>query len=393
MNERPHVPHDELEAELTRIVGRGRRRKARRATAAAATLAVLVVGGAVSVLRDTGNDSVVRTADRTTTSTSLLPDTPPVTGVTTSTTTAPPTQRPAFAVVVVDGERTHADGTKEQTSELVLVDGSSGRRLRTLYTAQGLTDVSLSPDGKHVYFVTALCGSGPVERVRVDGPADQKSETINDIASAEPVVSPDGRQLAYLGFGSCDGEEGGGGTLHVRDLATGVDRAVAAATGDWIMASPTWSADGTRLAIHVDHIADAHASEHTTAESFVVVLDPTKRQDALRAPRVTSPRAGFGFKHPTFLPDGSLFVIETPLGGRKDAPLLVVVEAEGGTTLRRVATGDPARSYRDTGADRTGNHLFYLSEPEGLGRGTELRVADRGERTTVLATDVRSADW
>ena len=389
----PRVSHEELEAELGSVVARGQRRRARRTVALGGVLAVLFLQLATVVLGDPrGRPSGVTAADDPTTTTVVTtPETAVVPDIT-SPPSVPQHPRPPFVVVArAATARANPDG-EDFNTEIAVLNGTSGKAIRTIHrTVFNISELSLSRDGTYVYFVEWDCGTSSVMRVRVDGPADQKPETITEEESNHPSVSPDGRLLAYSALGFCDGDPVW--ELRVRNLATGQEHAVATEPEGWSMSSPTWSEDGTRVAVALQRgTYDETKNVHRLEEAFVAMLDPTRKQDPLKAPRIGSPRPGFGFESPAYLPDGSLFVVESELGERDGtvAASMLVVDAGSGRTLRRVATGDPTRSYGNTASDASGNHLLYLSSK---GDTSELRVSDNGGRTVVLATNVTAADW
>jgi dipeptidyl aminopeptidase/acylaminoacyl peptidase len=359
------VSSHELEAELGSVLARGRQRRARRRGVVGGSLAlVLVAGTAVAVTRPDDRPSNVRAADDVSTTTTLDPGTTTSTAPAVTPTSSTLPQHPRPPLLVVARSVPDRDGEEESVnSELVLIDPNTGKDLRVLRrTVFFITEVHLSADGKHVYFVEGDCGNA-VMRVRVDGPPDQEPDhLVVDSESDHPSLSRDGRFLAYKGEGGCDEPAL---VLRVRDLRTNQEHVVASEKGDYRIGESTWSHDGTRLAVEVTRQADG-----AWRESFIAVLDPTTRQDVLAAPRLASPRAGFAFHSPTYLPDGSLFVVESPLGDKvgTEAPLMLVVDGSG-RTVRQVALGDPKRAYRATDADATGNHLLYVSSDEKTSTG------------------------
>lgn len=393
-DDEPRVPSDELEVELDRVVARGLRRKARRTTAIGGTLALLLVMGiAVAVSGPDGEPSGVTAADNGSTTTSTVDTDAPIT-----TTTVPQHPRPPFVVVARDVE--YEEGTTRVAgSEIALLDPDSGKTIRTIYrTGGGIYFLALSNDRRYVYFAQSTCGAEPIDRIRVDGPAEQTPERINDISSEYPTPSPDGNLVAYVGYGDCDGESGPANAVRVRNLATRQETTVAIEPVGYSLSWPTWSPDGTKLAVVVKHTIEHPSTspeeppKYEKVESFVALLDPHTTQDPLTAPRLLSLRTGFGFDFPTHLPDGSLFLVEVPLGDKVGtaAPLMLVIDGRSGSTRRQVALGDPKRSYSHTASDVTGSHLLYVS---ASGDSSELRVSSNGGKTTVLARNVTAADW
>lgn len=393
----PRLAPDELEAELGRVVARGRRQKGRRRAVVGGSLAmtsILLVAAAVTVQGpdEHGVRAVDRPDESTTTSSTVAADSTSTSTAVSTPANVPEIPRPPLAVVVRDA------GTRDEPrDELAVLDSRTGKVLRTIYRSSAdVQTPQLSPDRKHVYFIEETCGTSPVVRVRVDGPPDQEPETVTQMTGQDPSISADGRFLAYFGVRGCDDEADGGPqfSVRVRNLADGGERVVATGVDGYIMEDPSWSPDGKSLAVSLQRWEQTTATTPRRLEAFVAVLDVSRQQDAQAAPRVTSPRQGFGFVSPTYLPEGRLFVIETPLGDRSgtDAPMMLVVDARSGRTVQMVATGDPKRIYQRTEVDATGSHLMYISRPAGHEAG-QLRVSSLGARTTVLATGVWEADW
>jgi acylaminoacyl-peptidase len=117
----------------------------------------------------------------------------------------------------------------------------------------GEEDYSFSPDGKTIYFSARLAGrtepwstNFDVYRVPIDGSAAPEDLTAENKAwDASPVVSPDGRTLAWRAM-TRPGFESDRFTVWTMDIATGAKRAL---TGAWDR-SPgplKWSKDGLSL--------------------------------------------------------------------------------------------------------------------------------------------------
>lgn len=388
-DDEPRLSRTELDAELAHVVSRGRRHRARRRAAIGSGLAVAsivsVVAASVALRSpDDARIDMVQVPAPTETSTTSSSWVPPVTGVTTS--TPPGSPRPATVVVV------RPSGTPDAwQEEIAVLDTVTGKVQRTIYRTEGdIHGVTLSSDDQHVYFVEENCGNGPVQRLRVDGPADQRPEVVTRLPSGDPAVTRDGRFLAYVAMQGCDPPEVATieWSVRVRDFADNRDRRVAGEAKGYLFSEPSWSPDGSTLAVSVQRMEGSRL-----AEAFVALLDPTKDQDILTAPRLKS-RTGFGYTSPTFLLDGSLFVIEAPLGDRtgKAPARMLVVDRSSGDPLRVVATGDPKKSYHRTDADRSGRHLLYVSSTDHNDPG-ELRVSSDGGRTTVLVDGVSEGNW
>lgn len=386
----PALSRAELDAELSHVVNRGRRHRARRRAAIGSSLAlasiVSVMAAAVALRSpDDARIDMAQTTTSTVETTTSSSWVPPITGVTT--TWPPGKPRPSSVVVV------RPSGTDEAwEEEIAVLDSATGRVQRSVYRTEGdIHGVALSSDGKYVYFVEEFCGNGPVQRVRVDGAAGQKPEVITKRPSGDPSLTRDGRYVAYIGTGGCDAPapDAADWAVHVHDFADNSDRLVGRGAEGYLLGEPAWSPDGSTLVVSAQRLE----GPATVVEAFLIVLDPTKEQDILTAPRLKS-RPGFGYTSPTFLLDGSLFVIEVPLGDRvgTSAARMLVIDRHSGDPIRVVATGDPKKAYHRTDADSSGQHLLYISSTRHNDPG-ELRVSSNGGRTTVLVDGVTEGNW
>ncbi len=168
----------------------------------------------------------------------------------------------------------------------------------------GDEDYSFSPDGQTVFFSARKAGRTEpwstdfdVYRVPADGSAAPQDLTADNKAwDASPVVSPDGRTLAYRAM-KRPGFEADRFTVHTIDLASGARREL---TGAWDR-SPgplRWSADGRSLYATADDVGttrlfriDAATGEATpiTQGGHVSAFDTAAGalvyvKDTLRAP-------------------------------------------------------------------------------------------------------------
>lgn len=100
----------------------------------------------------------------------------------------------------------------------------------------GIQHPVLSPDGREIAFVAL----GDLWRVASTG-GKPEPLTRDHALEADPAWSPDGRQLAYT-----SDKTGGLPQLWLRDLATGKDRQLT--TGETQPLAATWSPDGRRIA-------------------------------------------------------------------------------------------------------------------------------------------------
>lgn len=128
--------------------------------------------------------------------------------------------------------------SRDRVSELYRMrrDGSDLRRLT--YSAGSEWLPRCHPSGERIYFVSDREGADRIYSVHVNG-AEPRRLTRRDLDPAlvedAPTISPDGRHLAFILRGA-----GVGARLHVVELATGAELAVATPAG--LRASePAWS--------------------------------------------------------------------------------------------------------------------------------------------------------
>jgi dipeptidyl aminopeptidase/acylaminoacyl peptidase len=119
-----------------------------------------------------------------------------------------------------------------------LVDVSSGQttELTEIQAFEQAWWPDVSPDGDRIAFTTEASGSPQVYVANLDGSGmRQLTRGLPDVA--EPVWSPEGDRIAYIGLGGNAVRN-----IHVVDVATGRSRRVTDELKDvW---SPEWSPDG-----------------------------------------------------------------------------------------------------------------------------------------------------
>jgi Tol biopolymer transport system component len=125
------------------------------------------------------------------------------------------------------------------------VDTSGAQALTT--GNQIVESVSVSPDGRWVLFDSTLHGDSEIFRMPIDGGAVERL-TKDPSEDFGPVVSPDGRFLAYHSIAPGRTRE-----IYVQPIAGGARVAVAAS--DSQERYPSWSPDGNAIAYQVQRQA------------------------------------------------------------------------------------------------------------------------------------------
>jgi dipeptidyl aminopeptidase/acylaminoacyl peptidase len=153
----------------------------------------------------------------------------------------------------------------------------------------GGEEISLSPDGKTVYF--ALREAGRIEPLSTNldiyaAPTDGSAPPVNLTAANKatdnlPTVSPDGRTLAYFAMAR-PGYEADRQVLMLRDLATGTVRAL---TQGWdrSVGSIEWTRDGRSLLVTAEDTLEQPVFQVDAANGKVTRLTADGHFASVRA--------------------------------------------------------------------------------------------------------------
>src|SRR5215467_3125888 len=121
--------------------------------------------------------------------------------------------------------------------------------IEDLYRIKSISDVHISPDGKSVVYVLGVADLPRAKRqshiwmMDIDG-SNARQMTRGDKSESSPVISPDGRWIAFISDREGDANlfvlpVGGGEARRVTSISTGVS-------------DPLWSPDGKSIAFSTD---------------------------------------------------------------------------------------------------------------------------------------------
>jgi dipeptidyl aminopeptidase/acylaminoacyl peptidase len=142
----------------------------------------------------------------------------------------------------------------------------------------GGEEIDISKDGRTVYFALREAGRIEAKSTNLDifsAPADGSAQPTNltpdnDGTDNLPVLSPDGRSLAYFSMARAT-YEADRQVLQVRDLATGQVRAITA-NWDRSVGSIAWAKDGKSILVTAEDVMEAPVWRVDIASGKVVKL-------------------------------------------------------------------------------------------------------------------------
>ena len=152
-----------------------------------------------------------------------------------------------------DGKTLAVIGQRNGEFDVYAVPVEGGAETR-LTTAPGLDDGSeYTPDGQWIYFNSVRTGNMKIWRMHPDGSSQEQVTFGDDSRDWFPHISPDGKSIAYISFGTdvTPGDHPANKfvSLKVMPITGGPARVVAKLFGgQGTMNVPSWSPDSTHLA-------------------------------------------------------------------------------------------------------------------------------------------------
>lgn len=241
----------------------------------------------------------------------------------------------------------------------------------TEYTGDD-TSPAWAPDGGRLAFVSDRAGQKAIYIMRDDG-SDVRRVSTETLDADGPVWLPDGEHIAYVVTKQNRDLE-----IHVMDLASGE---VTVLVGGW---SPSWSPDGSRVALTVGQIPQIEIVDHDGENARPLFQNNTYIDMA-----------------PLWSPDGTQILFTGVMMGRENLPMdrqnpqmnreVFLTDVAGGERLR--LTDQPGTDLaNDWSPD--GREIVLLSDRDGNPELYILTIADGVTRrlTNHPGNDV-SASW
>ena len=297
------------------------------------------------------------------------------------------------------------------TLAIQVVSSRTGRVVRTLATDDGVFNSTPQPtvstDGT-VFFDDSVAGSStpgpeappPTERVMA---VPLAGGPVTFVALGhDPVVSPNGRELAYLTFTQVDDAPE---SIVVRDLRTGTSATWSFATNGPDIERLTWLPDSRHLAFSTENLVDR--VWHLSTRVIDVSGSDRSLQDARTLPLQKCPAGpswAFGTDHAMawagFLDDrdGIGVCRHVDITGTEEQTQLFVVDVRTGREVARLPAvrgliGDgPGGGFQ---VDPTGRYLAYVGPGRGAGGLYIWALKDRGRASApvLLRQKVGSVGW
>jgi hypothetical protein len=311
------------------------------------------------------------------------------------------------------------------TMAIQVVSSRTGQVMRTLAVDDGLFNStpqpSVSKDGT-VFYDDSVAGSStpgpgappPIERIMA---VPFTGGSVTFVAPGhDPVVSPNGRYLAYLTFAQVITRLGAVGVVSdapegivVRDLLTGTTSTWAYSTSGPDIRRLTWRPDSAHLAFSTENLVGPvlHRVWHLSTRIITVSGRDRRLEDAraLSLPKCPpGPDWAFGTDHTMawagFLDEDSGIGIcrYTDITGREQSTQPLVINVRTGhqvaalPAIRGLIGDGPGGGFQ---VDPSGRYLAYVGPGLGAGGLYLWSLQDRGRhsRPVLVRQQVGSVGW
>ncbi|HEY2467240.1 MAG TPA: hypothetical protein VGI45_05255 [Terracidiphilus sp.] len=234
------------------------------------------------------------------------------------------------------------------------------------FTHSDNSDLSLSPDGKQLVYLSVIAGREQFIRMGLD--RDNPVQITRDDADHEdPAWSPDGSKIAYVLI-----REGLGQIQIMNPDGSGVE-AISPAEHKTI--HPAWTPDSRNILYCTDD--DLHPPAKNDAEIYSINLATRK---------VAKLISGGVNTYPAVSPDGKRIAFRRMIGTTNSEVFVANSDGSGAVNLTNSPAFDgwPAWSPKGTkiafASNRAGNHEIYIMNPDGTG---VRKVANTEGRATA----------
>jgi Tol biopolymer transport system component len=217
-----------------------------------------------------------------------------------------------------------------------------------------------SPDGSMIAFGRDAGGSSQIFVASADG-TQVRQVTHDPVEATDAVWSPDGSEIAYVGFG-----KGTTRNIFVVDVATGRSRKLTHGSAD--AANPDWSPDGTTILYRIGD---------SSADSLLRLVDVSTGEVA----QLTD--VGEAAADGAWSPDGSTiaFALDVVGGGLDDSHGILLMDADGGnrrTLVPDLPAWGPVWSPN-------GSQIAYFAEDHGTCCNTYVIEVATGETRSAAS--------
>jgi TolB protein len=296
---------------------------------------------------------VQRPLEPTATSAAIDPENPPESMGTAESTQTPPT--PAVAPITMLGGADgilFASNSSGVYQDLYIQEFGSGDITRITQGDSNFFPGGFSPDGKQIAFTGFGLTSSYVGVMNTDGSDPVDLTNLPEVDDGFPAWSPDGTMISFTS------RRTGNNEVFVMDpWGFNIVQLTENPTDDF---APTWSPDGKQIAFLSDR-------DNTTGVYSIYIMDA----DGGRVRRLTND--GGNDYTPRWSPDGSTIVFRSVMNGQSDI-YSVAVDGSNLTNLTNHPSEDWSPAWSPDGrwiafqTDRDGNWEIYIMKADGSGQ-------------------------